>query len=576
LGNQGGQGQFGNLGGQFGLQGATQQNLLLQLIPQLVAQGEWDTSNLPGFVPGQGGNNIGQPPVDDIGGGGFKKNSIGYYDPSFSLVIRGTSRYHPVRSFKLVQPGGGLGAAAPRNGGKMAAADGLGAAAAKAIVARHEKAPEQAWNEVFGQAVTDPSLVMGAVDVLFELKEYKHTAEALKANLRHGHATAEWAHEALAIALQEAKAKPSDVERAALSALDLAPNDPKAYLKAARAEFDLDRAEIAVGLCKRAAAMEPNLPAAYADALVYADSGEGEVRTDSLHWAAVNLLRRDWTADGADYAAATKVRIERAAKKLRAAGKDDEARKLTGVTAADQARDLLIEVRWQGPADLDLSVAEPNGSVCSALQKVTSGGGVLKCDILEQKDGDRSERYTAAQAYAGKYTVNVTKVLGTALGNSATVVVTKFPGTAKQEFSVHAVDLSRPTAVEITLDGGRRTELASVPKEEMSANRLLTTAAPTALGPTGFFGGSGTSAGNMLVHADNPTSNPSAALPLNSRIGREQKIEALSKNAPEMRYTTKLSADRTKLEAATTVVFAGPALDIPLPKLRLLPGGEAK
>jgi hypothetical protein len=34
-------------------------------------------------------------------------------------------------------------------------------------------------------------------------------------------------------------------------------------------------------------------------------------------------------------------------------------------------RDLVIELLWIGSADLDLIVAEPTGSVCSAMQKRT-------------------------------------------------------------------------------------------------------------------------------------------------------------------------------------------------------------
>ncbi len=573
--NGGNIGQFGNLGGQFGIQGNDQSQFLTALIQLVVARGEWDTNvvGVPQGPPPQ----FGEEP--QLAVPQSQLNSLGFYPPVRALVIRGSSRYHPVRSFKLSKPGGAFGARGPELPGKDKLADGRPnivnpAEDPRAFVQQVGTDAEKVWNEAFAHAVSDPELVVGAAEALFDVKEYKHAAEVLKANLRHGRSTGEWTHEALAIALQEAQATPAEVERAALSAVDLNPNDAKAYLKAARAQFDLKNAEAAFGLCKRAAELEPNLPTAYANALVYAEAGDGEVKTDSIHWAAANLLRRDWTLDGVDYAGEAKMRVTRAAKKLAAAGKPDEAARLTATTTEDKARDLLVEVRWQGPADLDLTVTEPSGSVCSALQTVTSGGGVLKSDVLEQKDGDRSERYTAARAYSGTYRVAVNKVVGTVFGNTATVVVTKFPGTPKQEYSVHAVNLSDPKPVEIALDGGRRTELASVPTVEPSVARLDTTAAPRSFGPIGFSGGSAAGTGTDAFNA--ATSGRAAGGALSGNATVEGKFDGVSQNAPEMRFTTRLSADRTTLEHAATVVFAGPALDIPLPKLRLLPGGEAK
>ena len=56
-------------------------------------------------------------------------------------------------------------------------------------------------------------------------------------------------------------------------------------------------------------------------------------------------------------------------------------------------------------------VIEPSGSTCSATHKLTTGGGVLKSDILEQGE-DKSEVYTAAQAFPGTYSLIVKPVLG--------------------------------------------------------------------------------------------------------------------------------------------------------------------
>ncbi len=457
LGITGGQlGQFGNLGGQFGVQGNNQSQILIQVISQMVAPGEWDSSRAgTGCDPNADPDAPPDQPIVKY------PNSLGYYPVSNALIVRATSRYHPTQTFKFQPTDVGAMAAAPGGGGrKFAAADpnvmekiamNLPANDGRAIVNATRNDPMKVWNEVFKPGVVnEPGLVITAVDFLFEYKEYKQASEALKANLRRGHATGAWAYEALSIALAASKANSGEVERAALSAIDLDPQDPKAYLRAAKAEHDLGKSEVAIDLCKRAAALEPNLPAIYANALVYADApNAGDVKSDVVSWATKNLLRRDWANDGVDHVKTAKDSADRIAKKLLAGDRKADADSVLATVAEEKNRDLMIELRWQGQADLDLAVAEPSGSDCTALQKRTSAGGVLRSDILEQQDENRSEVYTAASAFNGKYTVTVAAALGRAIGNKATLKVTKYAGTAKEEVEVYTVDLAKPAAVEI-------------------------------------------------------------------------------------------------------------------------------
>ena len=57
--------------------------------------------------------------------------------------------------------------------------------------------------------------------------------------------------------------------------------------------------------------------------------------------------------------------------------------------------------------------------MCSATHKRTAGGGVLKSDVLEQGE-DRSEVYTAAQAFPGTYTCAPVRDQALGNGRSAT------------------------------------------------------------------------------------------------------------------------------------------------------------
>ena len=259
--------------------------------------------------------------------------------------------------------------------------------------------PKQMWNAAIAQTDVDAGLIVAAAEFLMEMDEYQHAAEVLKGALRKGLATDDWVHESLAVALAATKQGDSiEIERAAVSGIDLDTTDSKAYLKAAKAEADLKNHAQAIAFCKRAAECAPDQPVAYANALAYAEVGK-DMQTDAVVWAAKGLLQKEWnTTDGINYHDQVKARLPRLIENAEKAGqKVDDLRK----TMNEQTqRDLVIELLWQGAADLDLTVAEPNGSICSATQKRTTGGGVLKSDILEQ-GSDRSEQYVAALAFKG-------------------------------------------------------------------------------------------------------------------------------------------------------------------------------
>ena len=95
----GNQGQFGNLGGQFGLQGGDQSKLLMGLIFETVARGEW--ANLPGVSPMPGMGEDATPIVTAA-----QLNSLGYYPPARALIVHGTTRYHSASSIKLKKQDG--------------------------------------------------------------------------------------------------------------------------------------------------------------------------------------------------------------------------------------------------------------------------------------------------------------------------------------------------------------------------------------------------------------------------------------------------------------------------------------
>ncbi|HVK16049.1 MAG TPA: hypothetical protein VM533_03810, partial [Fimbriiglobus sp.] len=578
----------GGLAGQFGIQGNDQSQFLVQLIVSTVARGEWDLQMVGGQT---------QPLFNQEELAQFQPlveqrdlNSIGFYPPARALVIRGSHRYHLAPSFKLRrsdQMGAG-GPGLPRDGGlaakppaKQPAKQPGGAVPVNApaktadvnaevgrLIGKTGTEPEKMWNKVFEQKVTDPRLIADAIDVLYEAKEYGHSAEALKAALRRGRLGGGIVHEALALVLQAGQAAPAEVERAALSGIDLEPADASAYLRAAKYESDLGQHEVALAYCQRAASLEPNMPTPYANALAYAEKAT-DVKTDAVHWASVNLLRRDWPADGIDYHGQAKDRLGKIAKRLAEAGRKDDSEKLQTVAAGEKTRDLVVELLWQGKkSDLDLIVVEPAGSKCTATHKRTAGGGVLKSDVLEQGE-DRSEVYTAAQAFPGTYTLLVDKVLDNPIGGRATIKVTRHQGTDKESVEVHAVNLADPKPVEVKLESGSRSQLATIPVEENVAQLMTTHAARSPYGPSGIAAGAG---GSTSASVTGPVSGQ-AALPAVSPT-LEGRVPGIADGMPGLRVEAQLSADRRNVVMNANPVFTGPAKDLPLPRLSILPGGE--
>jgi hypothetical protein len=258
-------------------------------------------------------------------------------------------------------------------------------------------------------------------------------------------------------------------------------------------------------------------------------------------------------------------RLPKLIAKFEAAGQKTDSIRMT--LAEQTQRDLIVELLWQGPADLDLIVAEPSGAVCSATQKRTTGGGVLKGDLIDQVDGGRSEIYTAAMAFNGTYKVSVKKVMGRPVGDNATIKVTKFKGTPKESYDLIPIDLKENKSVEIKLVGGSRTDLATVPEE--SEYRTTTTGAPLTTGVSGFGSGCGIAGSMMSAPAATSTAQ---GIPLVSTTS-ETRLPGIGSNAADLRASVKTNPDGKTYTVHVNPVF-GTNKDVAMPKVSLLPGGE--
>jgi hypothetical protein len=233
-------------------------------------------------------------------------------------------------------------------------------------------------------------------------------------------------------------------------------------------------------------------------------------------------------------------------------------------------RDLVIKLAWQGEADLDLQVEEPNGSVCSVLNRQTVGGGTAIGDSVGNMT---SETYVAAQGFSGEYRVRVERVWGRPLGDKAQLRIVRHQGTPEESEQLLTVsvksNLTQPVTVKLA--GGRRTELAYVPPPSALEP-------PDAKAPEGESPGqvlnklraaadpevTGTEAGGLRGSTYAPNARalarPSGPMPKASpgdRTVYETRVSPFFTNTSDLTAQAVISADRRYVRLSLNLNFVG-------------------
>jgi tetratricopeptide (TPR) repeat protein len=608
----------GSFNGSLGAMGATQAVGLIDIITRIVDPGNWNKppagtplfmmggafpgmAGFPGMVgmvgmvgmagaPGMVGMG---PPVDPTmtPPDPATSNSIDFFPPALAIIVRAPSRMHTSitggivggRAKRLeaaasldIDPKGAVLAKGDPKDPKVKVAGG-------ADLAKKEKLdPTKVWNEAFAKGGVTPGHVVATADFLYESGEFKHAAEFLKANLRHGVVVRPWVYEALAVALHESGADPEEVRRARLSGIALDPNDAQGFLSAARASADRGQHQQALAFCKQAAQLEPNDYHPYEIALAYAESAKD---AKSMEWAVGKLVSQDWPVDNITIQAAAKKRLGSLAVTLKADNRDGEAKSLEAALQRLNQRDLIVQLVWDnvgGPAELEMKVKEPSGSICSLEQKQSTGGGILIAYNMMEKDP--SSQYVVAHGFSGDYEITVSRVYGQVLNNRARLIITQNAGTDKQTRRIEIIRLDANAPATINLKDGRRTELASVsPAAEVRRetvkgeaqrnvfNDLRTVASANFLGASGPRGGAGT-----------PGAWSPSALAAKDSKNKQQASTTLAQNtvnapggAVQMTAQMRLSSDQNRLDMVIRPFFDAVSARENRPPVTLpgIPGG---
>jgi len=316
-----------------------------------------------------------------------------------------------------------------------------------------EKSPEAVWPAYFEKTRPPLDAVRVLVSKLHNAKEYEHVISVIQSAILNGQAQP-WMYEILAMEMEVAKRPKEEIERVALSISDFGQADFGAMMYSGAYLAGFGRTDAALRMYRQASKMVPERPEPYLMALPIAEKSGTAAEVE---WVVAGILEHVWNRDfAATHRAAEDLAAERA-RKLRGERKGAEAEELEKGVAEARRRDLRIVVRWSGTADLDLSVEEPGGGVCSNQQRFSSGGGLHVRDGFGPDAKNCVEEYICPRGLSGTYRVVLKTASGQAAGNRAEIeIVTRDGSPAAQTVSKFLPLTDGTGSYSFKLEAGRR------------------------------------------------------------------------------------------------------------------------
>lgn len=312
-----------------------------------------------------------------------------------------------------------------------------------------------AWNNFFQQKRPRPKVLRDWVLKLHNEKKHKQVIACLQAALIQGQAQP-WMYEVLAMSMEIDGRPKDDIERVVSSLSDFGSADfgTMMYSGAYLAQFG--RHAAALRMYRQASRMFPERSEPYVLGLGLAKQTQDN---EALTWAAAGVLSTYW---GDDYPAKHRQAENALLERIRLSrnqGAAAQAEELQARLSEARRRDVGIRLTWNGTADLDMSIEEPGGSVCSFEQQETTGGGIFLHDGIGTDRDKAYESYVAPFAYSGIYRVTVRRASGELVGNRAAVAITLHSGTPFERKISRTVTLENQEAgFTFDLADGRRTQ----------------------------------------------------------------------------------------------------------------------
>jgi hypothetical protein len=317
--------------------------------------------------------------------------------------------------------------------------------------------PDKFWDGYFRTQRADQAAVRETVRQLMGRKQLDQVIALIHAALRNGQPQS-WMYESLGIAMELDGRSKTEIERAVMSAADFSGSAEEfMYIAQYLSRLGLDRR--AMLLYQQVAKIEPLLSEAYALGLRAAERCEDLA---GVQWATVGILSQAWPTDQAEIEL-TASRVAKATlEQLASEGRTEEREAFLKKLQEAVVRDCVVRVSWTGNADVDVSVEEPTGSICSVSEPRTAGGGVRLGDAYaaEDKSGEvASEAYVCPKGFDGTYRVRISKVWGEVTAGKVTVDVYTHMRSGDMQHERQQLELTDKDAMVIfDLKKGRRSE----------------------------------------------------------------------------------------------------------------------
>ncbi|MCA8996908.1 MAG: hypothetical protein KDA80_07980 [Planctomycetaceae bacterium] len=325
--------------------------------------------------------------------------------------------------------------------------------------------PSSVWSQFFDQKHPRPQVVRNWVRQLHNQHNHKQVIACIEQALIHGQAQP-WMYEVLAMSMELEDYPKESIERVILSLSDFGSVDFSTMMFSAAYLAQFERHAAAFRLYQQASQIIPERSEPFVMALELAPYLENPA---DVSWAAAGVLAHHWGDNVDELHQKAADAIAELIRKARLQGDTELQEQLRGHLAEARHRDVQITLSWNGTADLDLFVEEPNGSVCSFEQTQTSNGGLLLHDGIGTDRDNAHEDYVAPRAFSGPYRVTVKKASGDLVGDRASLVILLHAGTPDEKrINRTLVFNSDEASVSFDLVNGRRQQPKTVAKAEQN------------------------------------------------------------------------------------------------------------
>ncbi len=329
---------------------------------------------------------------------------------------------------------------------------------------------DEDWFLLFEKKKLSAEDVTQTVQKLHKAKKHAEVVSLIEAALANGQSQA-WMYDVLAMSMKVDGRPKEDIERVLLSRVDFTTTDIPNLLDSALFLMALDGKAPALRLCRQASELDPTMPQPYLMGLKLARDAKDHEATE---WASSGILTHTWTKDRERRHRDAEDAALDAIQQLEKSERTQEAARLKKSLSEALRRDLIVRVEWDGKGDLDLAVAEPFGTVCSASEPLSTGGGVLVHDGYGLKTKDCFDEYVCVRGGSGTYRARISYVSGAVdaniVGKRCQLIITRHAGSPVQTVEKISVKLERTTQdVTFELKDGRRKQVGPAPAVEQAA-----------------------------------------------------------------------------------------------------------